>query len=104
MDVTIGGKIYELEVSVDAAKRMNAICGGMLQILPRLRSLDFNTMTELVIAGAGVKGFLVLQHQRDAIWNAIWAADNQPEILAGLIEYAVTLIRGGRPPEPDEPD
>ena len=104
MNVTIDGKTYELEVSVDAAKRMNAVCGGMLQILPRLRAMDLDTMTELVVAGAGTKGYLNLQLQREAIWKGIWSADNQPEILSTLVEYAASLVRGGRPAPADDAD
>jgi hypothetical protein len=85
--IKLDEKDYVLKCNLDAAKRVNAIAGGMMPAIGRLGALDFDAYVHVVAAGLDKK---------PAEIEVIVYRNGILELTKPLITFVEYLTNGGR--------
>jgi hypothetical protein len=95
VDVLLDGKEVTLKCSLAAAKRVNGISGGYINVLRQLAAMDHDIYVAVVSAG--------LDKKPSDVDGAVWRT-GLPKLTERLAEFVGYLINGGKSDAPDVGD
>lgn len=96
LELTIGGKKYQLEVTLAAIRTIDRDCGGILPAWQGVRNRNVDVTVAVLAAGAGMK--LETQQEIDDFTMEVYGEDVDNYVSA-LNKYMGLLMSGGKEPE-----
>lgn len=96
VDLMVDGTTYTLRPSLRAAQALSRAYGGFAPLLDRLRQMDLDAYSAVIVQGAGLER----REARD-VPEAIYSA-GMADIMVPCVEFVAILANGGKPLADDD--
>jgi len=89
LELDLDGELVVLTPSLDACMTISRMYGGVTNVIPRLTSLDFDTIVQIIAAGTGRNPSKILQEKvyKTGVVN----------VVSTLIDFVAIVNNGGKP-------
>ena len=101
----LGNETYELRPTINAMRMLNQKYGGMQNVMDKIIGMDMQAIEDVLVAGLGPS--YQNPKARNQLMEKVFAegvTDDTGQFMLKCQRYVVSLLRGGKPYSPNDPE